>query len=162
MENTARFRFPVHPMLITIPLGFFVAAIIFDTFSLFTKSSMLPVAAFLTISAGIVSGFLAAIFGFKHWLSIPDDTLEQRTSLMRGLNILIVVLLFVFSWWLRSRNLAFAASPLALGFSYFGILVTLLSAWMNSVPRIKPDIDDEIRLGFPTSIFDDQTEGSAP
>lgn len=162
MENSSRFGIPIHPILIAIPLGFFVAAIGFDTIFLFVKSSSLPAAAFLNISAGIVGGFLAAIFGFHHWLSIPDDTSEQRTGVMRGLNVLMVVLLFVVSWWLRSRNPGFAASPLALGFSYFGMLVAFLSAWMNRVPRIQPDADDEIELGFPTSIFEERADGSTP
>lgn len=161
MENTSKSGFSAHPILIAIPLGFFIIAIILDTISFFTKSSLLPAAAFLNISIGIVGGFLAAIFGFHHWLSIPDSTPEQRTGVMRGLNALVVVLLFVVSWWLRSRSPGFTASPLALGFSYVGMLVTLLSVWMNRVPRIQRDADEEINLGFPVSIFDDQPEGSA-
>lgn len=161
MENESKsLAQPVHPILVAIPLGFFIAAIIFDSISLFTKVSALPAAAFLNISAGIVAGFLAAIFGFHHWLSLPDDTPEQRTGLMRGLNVLSVVLLFVVSWWLRSRSPGFTASPLALGFSYVSMLVTLLSVWMNRVPRIQPDVEEEINLGFPISIFDDHPEGS--
>lgn len=150
-NNTELSGYRVHPLLIIIPLGFFIGAVIFDTIFLFTKNPMLPSAAFLCISVGIIGGFLAAIFGFHGWLGIPDNTAAQKLGVMHGLNMVIIVLLFVVSWWLRSRGVDFIASPLALGFSYVAITLAILAAFMrDGTSHLHSVLDDDL--------FDDKAD----
>lgn len=154
MENkTTLSGYPIHPILIIIPLGFFFGVIIFDTIFLFTKNPMLPAAAFLSLSVGIIGGFLAAIFGFHGWLGIPDNTAAQKLGVMHGLNMLIILLLFVVSWWLRSRGADFVASPLALSFSYIAMTLAILAALVrDGTSHLHSVLDDDI--------FDDATDRS--
>jgi uncharacterized membrane protein len=130
-SKTKLFGHPVHPMLIVLPLGSFIAAIVFDTVYLFMRNPALLSVSFFNISFGIVCGLLAAVFGFMDWMSIPSNTRAKRIGGWHGIGNVIVVLMFAISWWLRSTNVQFEPSTLALVFSYAAILVGSLTAWLG-------------------------------
>ena len=55
----------------------------------------------LTLHPQIVTGLLAAPFGFIDWLSIPSATRAKRIGAVHGGGNVLVVLLFALSWTLR-------------------------------------------------------------
>ncbi len=54
---------PVHPMLIVFPLGLFSIAVLFDVLYLVTGNRDFALVAYWAITAGIVGGLAAALFG---------------------------------------------------------------------------------------------------
>src|SRR3954449_5126358 len=73
---------PFHPILVTVPIGAWVAAFVFDIASrsandaaVFTKG------AFWLIGIGILGALVAAMFGFLDLLGIPTGTPAFKTAL---------------------------------------------------------------------------------
>ena len=81
MESRVKiFGHPIHPMLIVLPLGLFIAAIVFDAIYLSRGFSTLRTVGFWNIAGGIVGGLIAAVFGLIDWLAIPARTRAKWTS----------------------------------------------------------------------------------
>ena len=80
MESRAKLLgHPIHPMLIVLPFGLFIAAVVFDAVYPWRGSLPLATAAYWNIAGGIVGGLLAAMFGLVDWLAIPPVR-EQSES----------------------------------------------------------------------------------
>src|SRR3954468_7523426 len=95
---------PVHPMLIVFPLGLLATAVAFDIVAIRQNDSSWFRISFWMIAAGIIGGLLAAVFGLIDWIAIPSGTRAKRIGLLHGLSNVIVVLLFLASWWMRRGN----------------------------------------------------------
>src|SRR3954463_2995593 len=107
MESRAKLAgHPIHQMLIVFPLGLLGMAVIFDIIYLVSKNSRWTEAAYYNIGAGIISGLLAAVFGFVDWYAIPRGTRAKRIGLLHGVGNVVVVGLFAVSWLLRRPSYA--------------------------------------------------------
>ena len=66
---------PVHPMLVTLPIGAWVASLFFDLIALSTdEPAVFAKGAYWLIGIGIVGALVAATFGFLDLLAIPGGT----------------------------------------------------------------------------------------
>ncbi|MEX2238426.1 MAG: DUF2231 domain-containing protein [Dehalococcoidia bacterium] len=80
---------PIHPALITIPIGAYVASVVFDVFYLLDGDdpTWFTIAQY-TLMLGIVGALLAAIPGFIDYLFIPRDWSAKVWGLIHaGLNL---------------------------------------------------------------------------
>src|SRR4051812_19124438 len=101
MESKAKLAgHPIHQMLIVLPLGLLVMAVLFDLIRMFTGVTALATAAYYDILAGVISGLIAAVFGLVDWLAIPQNTRAKAVGMWHGLGNVVVVVLFGLSWWL--------------------------------------------------------------
>src|SRR2546430_1664633 len=74
MQAKARFLgHPVHQILIVLPLGLLITAVVFDLISLGGNPRWADVA-FWLIGAGVIGGLLAAPFGLIAWPAGPAGT----------------------------------------------------------------------------------------
>jgi uncharacterized membrane protein len=155
-SKTKLFGHPIHPMLIVIPLGLFVGAIVTDTIDLINGNSALSQVSFFNISIGIVGGLLAALFGFLDWRLVPLNTRAKQIGAWHGVGNVVVVLLFAVSWWLRHESINFAPTSLALAFSYGAILLGVVTAWLGGelVYRLNVGVDQGAHLDAPSSLSD--------
>src|SRR5262245_33847450 len=102
MESRAKFLgHPLHQQLIVFPLGLLGMAVIFDVISFAAGSTRWTEMAFYMIGAGVLAGLLAAIVGFIDWIAIPAGTRAKRVGAIHGVGNVIVVLLFIGSFYLR-------------------------------------------------------------
>ena len=75
MESKAKmFGHAIHPILIVFPLGLLATSVIFDVVYLLTSSPTWHIVSFWMITAGIIGGLLAAVFGLIDFLNIPSGT----------------------------------------------------------------------------------------
>lgn len=75
MESKAKvFGHPIHQMLIVFPLGLLATAVIFDGLTIASGNAVWSNSAVYMIGVGILSGLIAAVFGFIDWLAIPSGT----------------------------------------------------------------------------------------
>src|SRR5829696_6596330 len=95
---------PVHPMLIVLPLGLFIAAVVFDGLYLWRGSPAFATVGYWNIAGGIVGGLLAAVFGAIDWLAIPSGTRAKRIGLLHGGSNVAVVLIFAVVWLMRGNS----------------------------------------------------------
>src|SRR5437588_4515340 len=103
MESRAKLvGHAIHPMLIVFPLGLLGMAAIFDLIFLGSGNRGLATASYWMIAAGVITGLLAAVFGFWDWLAVPGGTRAKAVGLWHGVGNVVVVGLFIVAWLLRT------------------------------------------------------------
>jgi uncharacterized membrane protein len=85
-------------MLIVFPLGLLGMAVIFDIIRLAFGATGLATSSYHMIAAGVITGLLAALFGFIDWLAIPSGTRAKRVGVWHAIGNVIIVVLFALSW----------------------------------------------------------------
>ena len=105
------------------------------------------------IAAGVITGLLAAPFGFIDWLTIPAGTRAKPIGAVHGAGNVFVVLLFAASWLMRGD--APSAPPgLALALSFMGGGLALFTGWLGGElgDRLAVAVDDGAHLDAPSSL----------
>jgi len=143
---------PVHQILIVLPLGLLITAVVFDLISLGGNPRWADVA-FWLIGAGVIGGLLAAPFGLIDWLAVPAGTRARRVGAIHGLGNVIVVGLFAVSWLLR-RPSPMAPSGLAHALAYLGFLIAGVTAWLGGemVVRMGVGVYPNANVDTPSSL----------
>lgn len=119
---------PIHPMIVPIPIGLFVFALIADLASMVNGASdAWPTVALYCIGGGIVGGLLAAPFGLIDLLSVHEERAKKAGITHMVIN-LGVVALFIINFLLRVQGVA-GTTPLIL--TVLAILLLLVSGWLG-------------------------------
>jgi uncharacterized membrane protein len=141
-------------MLIVLPLGLLIMAVVFDLLHLFTGNNAFSIVAYWNIVGGILTGLLAAVFGFLDWLAIPAKTRAKGVGAFHGIGNVVVVLLFAASWWLRRDNPDYVPDTFALILGLLGLGLGGLTAWLGGelVYRLRMGVDDGANLNAPNSL----------
>lgn len=144
---------PIHQMLIVFPLGLLGMSLFFDLIALIWGFEALHPAAYSMIAAGIITGLVAAVFGFIDWLGIPSGTRAKRVGLMHGGGNVVVVALFAASWFLRRENPADPAL-IAVVLSAVGVGIALVTGWLGGelVDRLSVGVDEGAHVDAPSSL----------
>jgi uncharacterized membrane protein len=119
---------PIHPMLVTLPIGLFVFSFVCDLIYVFGSGNpTFAIVALYTMAGGIVGALAAAIFGFIDLMSLPPE--PRKTGLAHMTINLSVVVLYVINFWLRS------GTPEAPGgyvwLSLIAIALLVVSGWLG-------------------------------
>lgn len=89
-------RHPLHPLMVHIPVGMWIASFVSDIVFMVGGDSNLAVTAYYTMLIGLVGAIFAAITGLAEFVAIPKDSQPRalaRTHLM--LNVVVTVLYFI-------------------------------------------------------------------
>ncbi|MBV9216449.1 MAG: DUF2231 domain-containing protein [Acidobacteria bacterium] len=162
-NNTVKiFGHSVHPILIVFPLGLLATGTIFDVIYLATHQPLFATVAFWMITAGLIGGLLAAVFGFVDWMGIPSGTRAKSVGMYHGLANLLVVILYGASWFLRYNDPArpeLAASVLTI----IGAGVALVGGWLGGelVERLGIAVHEGANVDAPSSLSTDTVPGAA-
>jgi uncharacterized membrane protein len=154
MESRAKaFGHSIHAMLITFPVGLFVTAIVFDIIHLVFGGGQWTLVSYWMIIAGVIGGLIAALFGYIDYRGIPSSTRAQRVGRLHGIGNVVMVVLFIVSWWLRFGSPEQPA-PIAFVFSFVGIALAAVTAWLGGelVERLGVGVDDGANLDAPSSL----------
>lgn len=154
MESRIKvFGHALHPILIVFPLGLLATAVIFDVVYLVADDSAMAIVAYWMIVAGVIGGFAAALFGWIDWFAIPPGTRAKRIGLLHGIGNVVLLLLFVGSWWLRRDTLE-APDTLAHVLSFAGAGLALLTAWLGGelVERLGVGVHTGAHVNAPSSL----------
>jgi uncharacterized membrane protein len=154
MESRAKlFGHPIHQMLIVFPFGLLAMALVFDVLYLATRNGYWSEVSYAMIAAGIVTGLLAAPFGFVDWLAIPGGTRAKRVGAMHGAGNLAVLVLYAMSWAQRGIDPR-APEMIAFLFSFVGGALALVTGWLGGelVDRLAIGVDDGAHVDAPSSL----------
>jgi uncharacterized membrane protein len=120
-------KHPIHPMLVTIPIGLWVCSLVCDLVRAGgTSNANWGVVALYTMVGGIAGALVAAIPGFIDMLSLQGG-LKRIALTHMGIN-LTVVALYAVNVWLRTRG---GDEALTLGLSVIAIAMLLVSGWLG-------------------------------
>ena len=156
MESRVKiFGHPIHPMLIVLPLGLFVAAVVFDAIYLWRGFSTLRTVGFWNIGGGIVGGLIAAVFGLIDWLAIPARTRAKNIGIWHALSNVAAILVFAYVFWMRYSSPGFATTRGLFVVQICAVIIPLVGGWLGGelVDRLGVGIDNDANLNAPNSIY---------
>lgn len=154
MESKAKFLgHPIHPMLIVFPLGLLATAVAFDIVGLSASDAAWFRISFWMIAAGIIGGLLSAVFGLIDWWAIPSGTRAKSIGLWHGAGNVVVVVLFIISWFLR-RPAPENPGSAAFVLGFVAVALALVTGWLGGelVDRLGVGVDDGAHLNAPSSL----------
>lgn len=119
---------PLHPILITLPIGFFVATFVFDLIYWSTHDQAFATGALWLLGAGLIGAALAAVAGLIDFLG--DGRIRALSDAWQhAIGNVIMVLIQLFSFYQRYRYGAAAVIPLGLSLSLVTVLIMLFTGW---------------------------------
>lgn len=128
---------PYHPILITVPIGAWVASLVFDLASLVTgQSHLLAVGSQWLIAIGVVGAVLAATLGFLDLFAIPARTRAYRTGLLHmTLNLAVTAAYAVnFAWRLAAPGDPTSGAPVGpLVLSVLSLVVLTAAGYLGGM-----------------------------
>lgn len=118
---------PFHPILVTVPIGAWVCALVFDIAShIADPPGFLTQGAEWLIAIGVLGALAAAAVGFLDLLAIPSGTRVFRTALIHmGLNLTVTGAYVVNFFWRHASYTdgdAVDGGPLTLSIVSLGLL----------------------------------------
>jgi uncharacterized membrane protein len=155
MESRAKLLgHPIHPMLIVLPLGLFIAAVVFDAVYLWRGSPTFATVAYWNIAGGVVGGLLAAVFGLIDWIAIPAGTRAKRIGLLHGGANVVVVAIFALVWLMRGNTPDAIPTTNLFLLEVVGLALGSVGGWLGGelVDRLGVGVDDGAHLDAPSSL----------
>jgi uncharacterized membrane protein len=120
---------PIHPMLVTIPIGLWIFSLVIDLVALRSADPQTwEQVAFYALVGGVIGALAAAIPGLIDLLSLKDREIKQTALFHMGINLTVVVL-YLINAWLRRGSEAAGGTPLAL--SIIAIALLVVSGWLG-------------------------------
>jgi uncharacterized membrane protein len=119
---------PIHPMLVTLPIGLWVFSLVCDLVFISTGEAQWLTTAYLTLGGGIVGALLAAVPGLIDLLTLRAGV-ERRTGVTHMMLNLAIVAVQAINFWLRSQP-DYNAN-LAVGLSVVAVAALVVSGWLG-------------------------------
>lgn len=143
----------LHQMLIVFPLGLLSTAVVFDIVHLISARAAWTQAAYYMIAAGILGGLAAAVPGWVDWIAVPRGTRAKRVGLVHGVGNVVVLGLFILSWFLRRPNPELPSTG-AIVAGLTGFVLAAITAWLGGelVVRLGVGVDEGAHLDAPSSL----------
>ncbi len=121
-------KHPLHPMLVGLPIGLWVFALVCDVMHVVSGNAVWQTVATYCIGGGIVGAILAAAPGLIDYFSIDEAEMKRIATLHLAVNLGAVVI-FAINLWLRFRLPVNSRLPLIL--SVIGVLGIGLGGWLG-------------------------------
>jgi uncharacterized membrane protein len=137
---------PMHPILITLPIGLFVGTLLFDIVFWQTGRDAFATGALWLLGAGIVGAALAAVTGLIDFLG-DRRVRGLGDAWQHAIGNVIMVLVQLFSFYERYRYGTSAVVPLGISLSLIAVLIMLFTGWKGGemVFRHRVAVYDEPR-----------------
>jgi uncharacterized membrane protein len=115
-------------MLVPLPIGMWILSFVCDlAFVLGSGDPVWSTVARYAMAGGIIGALAAAVFGFIDMLSLPAE--PRKTALAHMTINLVVVVLYIINFWLRTRA---PDNPGGLVWlSLIAILLLVVSGWLG-------------------------------
>lgn len=121
---------PVHPMIIPLPIAFFIATFFCDVMYWGTENTEWSTAAYYLLLAAVISSIAAALTGIIEYKG--DKKIQQLSAARKHMiGNTIVLILAVGNWYIRTDNRAEAIVPTGLLLSCVIFLLLLYTAWQG-------------------------------
>lgn len=125
---------PIHPILVTLPIGAWVIALVFDLISYASSEPRIwSHGAMWLMLFGVIGAALAAVFGSIDLLNVPRGTAAFSTGRIHAVlnSTALVLFLANFLWRYRSQDNWEAAPVGSLVLSFVGIAVVSASGFLG-------------------------------
>lgn len=121
---------PLHPMLVSFPIAFFVGALLFDLAALLSDHQSLRATGYHLVIAGIIGSVLAAVPGFLDYLkTVPPDSSAKKRAAKHGLLNTANLLLFIVVFFLKKSGSL--GLPLLVLLEAVGVGIMATAGWLG-------------------------------
>ena len=122
---------PIHPILVSFPIAFWVGGFIFDLIGTARPNPGLWAAGFYCVIAGCIGAVLAALPGATDWwFTVPSESsAKQRGLIHGGLNTLNLLLFIYVAYRLGSPSAVPDGTTLVL--MAIGMVILGIAGWMG-------------------------------
>jgi uncharacterized membrane protein len=137
---------PLHPMLITAPIGLFVAVLICDVMFWYVGTPGWATASLWLLGFGLLAAAAAAVAGLVDFLG--DGRIRKiGDAWQHAIGNVVMVLIQAFSFYYRYRNGTSAVIPVGLVLSAIAVAILLFTGWKGGelVFRHRAAVYDEPR-----------------
>ena len=124
-------RHPVHPILVTLPIGLWVFSFACDlVFAFGTRNPVWKTVALYTMVGGLIGALVAAIPGLIELVSLPGRS--RRTAIAHmSVNVVVAALFGLDIWQRATSGDAGAGSSATVWLSLFAISLLAVSGWLG-------------------------------
>jgi uncharacterized membrane protein len=150
---------PLHPIMVTVPIGAWVTSLVFDTASHLTHpAAFLAQGSLWLIGIGLAGALAAAGLGFLDLLAIPAGTKAHATALLHmTLNLLVTAAYLIgFAWRYGSYHQSAPVSAGQIVLSAASLTVLAVSGFLGGKltytygVRVAQETDQADGYGSPT------------
>jgi uncharacterized membrane protein len=134
MSNFAILKHPLHPMMVSLPIGLFIAAFVCDIVYLATdRDTTWYDAATWASGAGVVTALAAALPGLGDYLTLRMSEAAHRVATAHLIANLTLVAIFATAFGLMLNDGATSGSGLtaAIALHVVGLGVLVVSGWLG-------------------------------
>jgi uncharacterized membrane protein len=121
---------PVHPILVTLPIGFLAGALLSDLAFYSTTDGFWTRASLWLTGAGLVTGLLAALAGLVDFLGSPDIR-KLSEAWLHFLGNAVVLLLALVNYYLRLYDESGTVSATQLLLSFCIVILLSVTGWLG-------------------------------
>ncbi|MFL6600366.1 MAG: DUF2231 domain-containing protein [Steroidobacteraceae bacterium] len=119
---------PLHPMLVTLPIGLWVFSLAADIVYASTGDIRWDTTAYFTLGGGIIGALLAAVPGLLDFLGLHEPRERRVGAIHLSLNLAIVAVQAV-NFWLRGQPTTSAGLPILI--SVVAVAALVVSGWLG-------------------------------
>jgi uncharacterized membrane protein len=120
---------PLHPMLVTLPIGLWVFSLVSDFAFGSTGDPRWQATAYFTLGGGLVGALLAAVPGLLDLLGLHEPR-ERRVGTIHLVLNLAIVAVQGLNFWLRSQP-EYSASTMPVWISVIAVAALFVSGWLG-------------------------------
>ena len=134
MAAAGPYGHPIHPMLVTIPIGAFVATLAFDIASVTIEGRAYGRPAVWLSLLGIVGGLVASLFGLVDYRRLTKGTRAHAVATRHMILMDVVLICFVVGFFVRradSDYYLYGTPKIALALSVVGVGIMLIGGWLG-------------------------------
>ncbi len=137
---------PMHPILITLPIGLFVGVFLLDIVFWRSGNAAFATAAQWLLGFGLIAAALAAVAGLIDFLG-DDRIRDLGDAWQHAIGNVIMVLVQLFSFYWRYEHGAAGVVPVGLVLSLIAVCILLFTGWKGGemVFRHRVAVYDEPR-----------------
>lgn len=122
---------PIHPMLVSFPIGLWVMAFIFELLGIGRGNALLWAAGFYCVVAGCVCAVLAALPGTLDWFTVvPPQSSAKRRGLLHGSLNVAALLLYIYVAY-RQGSPMLRPDGVTLLLMGIGVVMLGISGWLG-------------------------------
>jgi uncharacterized membrane protein len=123
-------KHPIHPMIVPIPITCFVGTLLTDITYWWTEDIMWANFSDWLVTVGVITGFLAAIFGLIDFIG-NRDIRAQAPAWPHAIGNIVVLILATINMLVHTRDAWTSVVPWGLTLSALVVLGLLFTGWMG-------------------------------
>lgn len=135
---------PLHPILITFPIAFYIGTLIFDALAVINNSFELAFSGKYSHIAAIIGAIAAAIAGLIDYkYTVPPNSSAKKRATQHGIINSTVLIIFCVALYLKYR--ADISPYIILAMEFIGVGLTLYAGWIGGTLVHRNQIGIDIR-----------------